>query len=192
MDWLTDWCFFKFSLVQVLECLKQNEFKLSPKCRDNLFKREVGKEWMFSAKWCSSVTTVYFVTYLTSKAWLSKRNRIVQRKVCSLCNPSLAQFKCFVKDCTFKFVSRTTIQMYQLSGHYASYHLSVRRASECNNSLCWASECNDSLCLHFFSFQEEEMQDPDLDYKLRRSCKRMIKVCLSCVSVCLLVCVSVC
>lgn len=188
--------------MQVLECLKQNEFKLSPKCRDNLFKREVGKEWMFSAKWCSSVTTVYFVTYLTSKAWLSKRNRIVQRLVCSLCNPSLAQFKCFVKDCTFKFVSRNTIQMYQLSGHYASYHLSVCRASECNNSLCRAlsvitvfverlSVMTVFVCI-FFSFQEEEMQDPDLDYKLRRSCKRMIKVCLSCLSVCLCVCLSVC
>ena len=32
------------------------------------------------------------------------------------------------------------------------------------------------------------MQDPELDYKLRRSCKRMIKVCLS---ICLSVCVSV-
>jgi len=42
--------------------------------------------------------------------------------------------------------------------------------------LCRAAECNNSPCLRSFSFQEEEMQDPELDYKLRRSCKKMIKV----------------
>jgi len=59
--------------------------------------------------------------------------------------------------------------------------------------LCRAAECNNSPCLCSFSFQEEEMQDPELDYKLRRSCKKMIKVCLSeCLSVCLSVCPTVC
>jgi len=37
------------------------------------------------------------------------------------------------------------------------------------------------------------MQDPELDYKLRRSCKKMIKVCLSvCLSVCLPACLPAC
>ena len=75
--------------------------------------------------------------------------------------------------------------------------LSVVRLYLTRLSFC-SRECTLSLSvtndeLHSLSFQEEEMEDPELDYKLRKTCRKMIKVrdSLTCVYIIKVHCVDI-